>query len=274
MRPQQLEAVIISVNFADMLSLTLPKNKRHFDNIVVITDENDRETVNVCRDENVNCYSTDAFYYKGAKLNKGLAINVGFKHLKYRSWIGNLDADIILDENFREKFDSFATDIECSYSSRRYDVPTYQEWLEIERNQELLKTKKLYRGIGYGNNFFFHYRSEVFQTLIDATKGLPYPCAFNNVATSDWIFRNFWSNWIYDPPLNDDPNQHAIEHNDHAERPDDLKELPFYAIHLGETGKNESGRATPKFGETPQFRPKSRVIPEIAPEFEITTIKI
>ena len=248
MTEQKLEAVIISVNFADMLSITLPKNKRHFDNIIVITDEKDKETIKVCEKEGIDYHATGAFYHKGDKFNKGLAIDVGFRFLKHFNWVGTVDSDIILDDNFRERFLSFVNDAECSYSSRRYDVPTYQEWLEIEKNPELLKSKKLYRGIGYGNNFFFHWDSEVIKTLMRYYNGAPYPAMFDDAAVSDWTFRNFWSDWIYDPPLNDDPNQHFIEHNDHAEIPERLKELPFYAIHLGETGKNDTHRKTAKFG--------------------------
>jgi hypothetical protein len=56
-----------------------------------------------------------------------------------------------------------------------------------------------------------------------------------------------WSDWIYDPPLNDSPDQHEILHNDRPVNPKKLQQLPFYCIHLGETGKNESSRLTPEF---------------------------
>lgn len=243
----KIEAVIICVNYSDFLDITLDQNLKHFDQIIVITSEKDIGTYEICKKYNVTCVQTDAFYINGAKFNKGLAIDIGFAHSKYKDWIVNLDADIVLPENFRDKFLEEATDIECSYASRRYDIQTYEEWQEIKDDPNKLNNKLLYRGIGYGNFFCFNYKSQVFQDLIQKTNGLPYPSWFPHVAESDWIFRNAWSDWIYDPPLNDDPNQHNLQNNDRPINPNLLKELSFKVIHLGQTGRNESSRLTPEF---------------------------
>jgi len=243
----KIEAIIICVNYSDFLEISLSKNAKHFDNIIVVSSLEDKITEEICHKYNAKCVKTDAFYINNAKFNKGLAINVGFSFLEHRDWVINLDADIILPDNFRNLFFNEATDIECSYAARRYDVPTYQEWEEVEKDMSSLKNKLLYRGIGYGNFFCFNYRSSTFQNLLIKTNNLPYPYWFPHVAESDWIFRNYWSDWIFDPKLNDDPNQHNILHKDRAENPNKLKELSFKVIHLGQTGKNESSRVTPKF---------------------------
>lgn len=244
-----LEAVIISVNYSDFLEINLNKNVKHFDNIIVVTSEDDVITQELCKKYKTLCIKTNAFYLNNAKFNKGLAIDVGFSYLQHKDWVVNLDSDIILPDNFREIFLKEAKDIECSYSARRYDIQTYKEWIEVEKDPSKLNGKLLYRGIGYGNFFCFNYNSPTFQNLLKTTNGLPYPSWFPHVAESDWIFRNCWSDWIYDPQLNDDPNQHDITNNDRAKNPDKLKELSFKVIHLGQTGRNESSRITPKFNE-------------------------
>jgi hypothetical protein len=244
----KIEAVIISVNYSDFLEICLSKNYKHFDNIVVVTTPEDGKTMEICKKyENILCVKTDAFFFQGAKFNKGLAIDVGFRYLKHKDWIVNLDSDTILPDNFRELFLNEATDIECSYGARRYDVPTYKEWLEIEKDSSRLKDKTLYRGIGYGNFFCFNYNGSIFKNLNEQTQNLPYPHWIGTVAESDWIFRNYWSDWIYDPSLSDDPNLHGLENKDRPEKVKYLKQLSFNIIHLGETGRNESSRVTKLF---------------------------
>jgi hypothetical protein len=243
----KIEAIIICVNYSDFLEISLSKNTKYFDNIIVVTSLQDKITEEICHKYKVTCIKTDAFYIDNAKFNKGLAINVGFSFLEYKDWVINLDADIILPDNFRDLFFKEAVDIESSYAARRYDIPTYQEWEKVEKDISYLNNKLLYRGIGYGNFFCFNYQSSTFQSLLTKTSNLPYPYWFPHVAESDWIFRNAWSDWIYDPPLNDDPNQHNIQNNDRPINPNLLKELSFKVIHLGETGQNESSRLTSKF---------------------------
>lgn len=97
-----LEAVIICVNYGDILKVTLPHNKKLFDNLVVVTDSNDKETFDICKYHQVQCLVTDVFYEDGAEFNKAKGINEGFKKLVKLDWILHLDADIILPANFRQ----------------------------------------------------------------------------------------------------------------------------------------------------------------------------
>lgn len=249
----KLEAITVCVNYSDFLEITLPRNIKHFDSYYVVTSTTDETTVDVCKKVAVDnpgklhCIQTDIFTWKGAKFNKGAAIDLAIQNLKHLDWVGTIDSDTLLHDSFRKDFLSIATNIESSYASRRYDVPTFKEWQEILENPDKLKEKRLYRGIGYGNNFFWNYKSQVFNDILTRTKGWPYPNWLPHVAESDWMFRNLWSDWIYDPPLNNAENQHEIPNNDRPANPDLLKELPFYCVHLGETGRNESSRVTPKF---------------------------
>jgi hypothetical protein len=233
-----LEAIIVSVNYSDFLSVTLEKNHKHFGNIIIVTDTKDDKTEKVSNKyNNITLIKTDIFYQNGAKFNKGAAINVGLINSKYKDWVLLLDADIVLPENFREKLE---LDKECSYGARRYDVQTREQWNKIQNNN--FDGTTLFRGIGYGFFFLFNYQSKIFQNLLKS--GPPYPYWIPNGSESDWIFRNYWSDWIFFPPLDNNPNLHSIPNSDYAQNKDLLKQLPFNIIHLGETGINNEERKT------------------------------
>lgn len=93
-----MKAIIVSVDYADILELTLPRNAHHFEHVVVITtlptDQATRAVVAPI--ENATCFGTDAFYRDGADFNKGRALELVLSALSWPSWICHLDADVIL----------------------------------------------------------------------------------------------------------------------------------------------------------------------------------
>lgn len=67
---KSLEAVIVSVNYSDILAHTLPHNKQFFNRVVVVTDTKDDLTYNLCRNLQVQCIRTDVFTIKALSLTK------------------------------------------------------------------------------------------------------------------------------------------------------------------------------------------------------------
>lgn len=119
-----IECVTVCVNFCDYLKLTLPGQKHYFDNVIIVTDSEDKETQEYCEEENITCVITDVFYegtvtvtqetwlkfseeHKKldkveeveipAVFNKARALNEGFKHLKFNEWVAVMDADTAVD---------------------------------------------------------------------------------------------------------------------------------------------------------------------------------
>jgi hypothetical protein len=43
-----MKAIMVCVDYGDLLSLTLPYNKHHFEQMLVVTAPRDRETQNIC----------------------------------------------------------------------------------------------------------------------------------------------------------------------------------------------------------------------------------
>lgn len=244
-----LTAFTVSVNYSDFLAITLPKNKIHFDDYWIITSLEDEATVNLCKKLDIKCIQTDIFTYNGAVFNKGGAYNVALSIYKDNDWICILDSDIYLPDNFRQIFNEECNDIECLYSSQRIDFPKADDWREYLKDPSYIKKMRTYRGIGYGYLQIFNFRSMVvlhqlmkgFQQYVDVYPQGP------TAAEGDWIFRNYWSDWIFDPPLDNNPDLHEKPHNDRAANPKKLKNLPLKVFHLGETGQNDKGRKTEKW---------------------------
>lgn len=112
---QNLTCITVSVQYHDLLSLTMPSRQKWCQRIVVVTSSEDRQTQKLCRDFQVECLVTDCFYYYGAIFNKGLAIEKAFHHTGRQGWYLVLDADIVLD-----RFPDITTlDDQKLYSCRR-----------------------------------------------------------------------------------------------------------------------------------------------------------
>lgn len=119
---QDVTVITVSVDYADLLDLTLPSRMEWSDRIIVATSPQDMTTQSVCRKYGVDCYITDAFYRYGAIFNKGLVIEKLFHRTGRRGWYLVLDADIVLD-NFPE-LDTLPVD--CLYSCRRRQLTDFR----------------------------------------------------------------------------------------------------------------------------------------------------
>lgn len=92
-----VSAVLTCVDYDDYLALTLPRNARFFERIVVVTVASDEGTRRVVASvPNALRCVTDAFYRRGAVFNKGAALEAGFDFLGRAGWICVLDADTLL----------------------------------------------------------------------------------------------------------------------------------------------------------------------------------
>jgi hypothetical protein len=246
----KLELLSISTNYLDLTRITLPQNLAHFDHVIIVTKPSDQQTIDYLESLNNNkitIIKTDAFTYQNSIFNKGLALDVGLRYLKFKKYVCIADIDIIFPNNFRQVFFSEDRNKETMWGMRRRDIQTKLDYDKLLTGEKKITDFRLFRGISYGFMTLFHYESSIFQRINKQTKGFPYPAWFNHGAESDHIFRNLWSDWIFSPSLNDAPNQHEIPNNDYAVNPDLLKELPMELWHLGLTGFNSKERITPEF---------------------------
>jgi hypothetical protein len=238
-----MKAIMVCVDYGDLLSLTLPYNKHHFEQMLVVTAPRDRETQNICEREGVLCYLTDSFYSNGAKFNKWLALEEGLDVLGRDGWLCIMDADVLLPKSIKVTpgdnnslyFMKMNTDIIRSSVWRLADyqlctplrhmmidvsslsekgVPSEDTWVNypLHRNQ----------GEWAGYCQIFH--------ADDKALGNPpwHEVNWRHAGGADSFFQRKWS-------------------------PDKKIRPPFNVLHLGPPGTNWCGRVTPTLeGITPE----------------------
>lgn len=90
-----IRAILVSVDYADLLSITLPYNRHHFSEVMVVTSYSDEDTVRVAQDNGANVYRTNAFYTDGATFNKFRALEEGLDVFGRYGWMCIMDADVL-----------------------------------------------------------------------------------------------------------------------------------------------------------------------------------
>lgn len=91
-----IKGIVICVGYDDLLKITLPLNARHFTEVVVVSDlKDDKTRAIIDQVPNVRLHRTDIFYNKGARFNKGAAMEEGLDILGRNGWIIIWDADIL-----------------------------------------------------------------------------------------------------------------------------------------------------------------------------------
>lgn len=244
----KLEAVIVSFNCLDLLSITLPRNLPEFDTITIITKPDDKATLDYCQslnDSKLRVLVTDVFTQNGCQFNKGEAINQGIDVTLYKEFIALMDCDVIVPKGFKKKFNEIILDKECLYGMRRLNLDTKQDLEDLESGKKQKDDFTLFRGAFYGYFQLFHYQSSTFQRLLKQFNGKAYPFWIPVANDIDWVFYLHFGEMIYDPPLGKFPECHFEPNQDYSTGK--LRELQFHCIHLGTPGLNHIERTTPSF---------------------------
>jgi hypothetical protein len=118
---QPVEALIVSVGYADYLRLTLPHNLPHFSTVHVVTSLHEQPTQTVleqtfdCSGDGFRLHRTDAFYTDHAPFAKSRGQNAVMPKL-HDGWVVSMDADIVISPKIKAVFDHLdALDKSCIY---------------------------------------------------------------------------------------------------------------------------------------------------------------
>src|SRR5271165_5034841 len=87
------------VDYAPLLSVTLPYNRHHFQEVWVVTAQRDTATQEVALRNGARVHITDAFYRRGAFYNKWLALEEGLDAMGRSGWLCIMDADVLWPRN-------------------------------------------------------------------------------------------------------------------------------------------------------------------------------
>jgi len=209
-----MKGIVVSVEYDDIFSITLPRNAKYFSDIVVVTRPTDFRTQRIVADvHNARCFLTELFFYDGAVFNKGLALETGFDVLGRDGWICIWDADILFPPDMQLP----ELQVGHLYSPVRRILPDPKSWREdLDWN-----TLETYREAEYAGYFqLFHADDLVLREK---------PWYGINSPDCSWCDSEFEYKW-----------------------PDHLKHrMPFNVLHFGQPGINWCQRISPRLDGEP-----------------------
>lgn len=132
----------ISYHYIDTLQYMLPSNHLHFEKIYIATQEDDIQTIELCKQySNVEIIF---YHFHHKKFDKYGALNL-IQSIAYKeypdSWYINIDSDIILPVNFGDLF-KMQLNPECIYGCIR---------LNCTKSSELINKSKLSKSYMFNN---------------------------------------------------------------------------------------------------------------------------
>lgn len=226
-----MNAITVCVDFADILSITLPYNRHHFEQIMVVTTRDDIDTQYVAQKNQCHIWMTDAFYEDGAAFNKWKALEQGLDMLGRNGWICIMDADVLWPKKILIRDDVWLGIGGSLISCGQLCTPfrrMWENWPELNV-ESVGTTQGLLPAETVWNKFPLHRQQHEFagySQIFHADDPHLGPAPWHE---TDWIHAGgadsfFQMKW-----------------------PDSCKvRPPFEVLHLGPAGQNWFGRATPK----------------------------
>lgn len=210
-----IRAILVCVDYWDYLALTLPHNRHHFDDVMVVTTPQDKRSQFVATRYGAQVYMTESFYDDGADFNKWKALEEGLDAYGREGLMCIMDADILWprDASFTRRKDHLITPTRRMMPSHQEAIPAEHRWKEFPLHGNLGEFA------GYSQIFF--------ADDIHLPEPPWHETNWRHAGGADSFFQRLW--------------------------PDNFKIRPgFEVLHLGESGSNWCGRSTPYLtGETP-----------------------
>ena len=218
-----MRAILVAVDYADILSITLPYNRNHFDSIMVVTTPQDKKTIEVVKQNYAHVFATEAFYDDGAVFNKWKALEQGLDEFGREDWLCIMDADIMWPKEipgYKLVKGNIYTPLRRMMNQIKTPIPSEKEWLKFPLHRQQVEWS--------GYTQIFHASDPV----------LPTPpwhqINWRHAGGADSFFQRLW------------PKQNKL-------RP------PFEVLHLGPAGQNWCGRATEYIDGTKHPQSQERV---------------
>lgn len=113
-------AITVCIDFCKWLKKCI-SNKELLSRWIIVTHASDLETINFCKDNNIEYILSKRIFVGDSLFAKGKAINEALNQITNVEYILSLDADILLPSNFNEILSNCVHDKSYLYGSRRYD---------------------------------------------------------------------------------------------------------------------------------------------------------
>lgn len=90
-----MRAILVCVDYGDLLEFTLPYNRHHFDEVMIVTAPRDLVTQSLAHTHGATTHVTDSFYSGEADFNKWLALEEALDVFGRDGIICLMDADVL-----------------------------------------------------------------------------------------------------------------------------------------------------------------------------------
>lgn len=191
-----IEAITICVNYAHDFKFCVERNKKHFERWIVVTTSTDLDTINLCKQHNLEVVIFDGFTDEHGPFQKSKGINealrrINFDDIKSSELILHIDADIVLPDNFKEIINKAKISYQALYGiDRAYvDKPfSFEKIDDVFRviNKYQLRGKGINDEFVYGFFQLFSKRAIVAHNLHD--KKIIYPEYSRDAGFDDIVF--------------------------------------------------------------------------------------
>lgn len=205
-----MRAILVSVDYADLLAVTLPYNRHHFDEVTIVTTPSDTATRELAAAHDARIYATDAFYDDGATFNKWKALEQGLDAMGRDGWICLMDADVLwpnsLPLGFCLEAGRLYTPLRRMFTDLTAAIPPESDWKKYPIH------KNVAEWAGY---------SQMFHADDPALGPVPWhEIDWKHAGGADSFFQRKW-------------------------KPQNKIRPGFEVLHLGPAGENWCGRVTP-----------------------------
>lgn len=201
-------AIIVSVDYGDVLKLTLGRNRRLFQKCIIVTAPDDYETQAIGSMWECECLATKVFWRHGAQFNKAAGLNEALAAVE-TDLICTLDADIVLPAGIDSAF---------------RNIPSRSEFLFGLNRKIATSLTELDNGAGEDRRMPYDYVTGFFQLF--SVESQYFPGGFSDVyPTAGHYDVEFMVHW-------------PVEFRRR------LYDLP--AMHLGERARDWYGRRVPE----------------------------
>ena len=131
-----MRAILVCVDYSDYLAITMPYNRHHFEDVLIVTSLNDEKTRELAQKQDCQVYSTDSFYDDGAQFNKWKALEQGLDAFGRQGWLCIMDADVLWPKSINQEYieGNLYTPFRRMMTDLSQPIPQESEWNKLPRH--------------------------------------------------------------------------------------------------------------------------------------------
>jgi hypothetical protein len=205
-----MRAIIVSVEYGDLLSLTLPYNRHHFQEVMVVTTQRDEQTQAAAKACDAQLYITDAFYESGADFNKWVALERALDKFGRHGLMAFVDADIMWPKETNQ----------TEFERGKLYTPRRRMWVNLTDYENCID-ENTWRTVPLAYEVQYAGYTQIFHADDPRLPNPPWhELNWRHAGGADSGFQNLW------------PERDKVRPN-------------WVVLHLGTAGMNWCGRSTP-----------------------------